>query len=758
MPGVLTLTTNLKSLRYGQDRPDGGSSNQPYIQTDINNPVTPLTAIVRNSAVRKLLGDKLANQITDTIGKVANIDDGFIRGGILGSTNASITDTIRISKFLTDVPRGPLFITRQVGLQLSNPRLEVKKYKLGSGGLKAALKDVFTGSGGNLLGSITGGLLEPTRIYNLGINTLAQVPVNALGGHIVRHGLLPINSEDTSYRKIVEFNNENGSNRLAGLAEKFKLGDGSFNIRPNDITREDKVKLRRENRAERRRVNANNKEAKRFAKDPSAQAINKALGIAIPSLEKFTKKKFDTTSSTIDNYIGGPGSIYGIGKTLIRRYEFTENAEKINESILNSIVYAGKTRDSKGDPQPFNYIAGIAELGDRSISSYGTGTEIPTDKADIDTGVFNFATLDPTANFKNSVIRTYSTIADQIEQQQSATNPARQYTTPGTTATQAQSYNTNQFGIYTTDRGDVTKLNKNSNYNTTDVSPIAYKNSYDEVYTVKVAANLNSWDNISREVRVGSFGKAKNYKGKELRAADSINLTPLFENNKYWADDKISINNIDYNIRDLVKFKIQVVDTDSPSNSTHMLFRAYLTQFNDSIDSTWNDISYVGRGNKFYVYNNFSRKVQLGFKVAALSAEEMQPMYSKLNYLMSSLTPDYKDSILRGALHRMTVGNYFDNQLGIINSLTYTIPNESPWEISLDEPEGGSKQLILPHILEVSLGFIPIGVETGGKSKNGNIFQLNKIEELSDSNSFLAQNTTGGDTKDIQYYNSFFNP
>jgi hypothetical protein len=32
---IVDLKTNLKSLRYGKDRPFGGSSNQPYVTRDI---------------------------------------------------------------------------------------------------------------------------------------------------------------------------------------------------------------------------------------------------------------------------------------------------------------------------------------------------------------------------------------------------------------------------------------------------------------------------------------------------------------------------------------------------------------------------------------------------------------------------------------------------------------------------------------------------------------------------------------------------
>ena len=117
---------------------------------------------------------------------------------------------------------------------------------------------------------------------------------------------------------------------------------------------------------------------------------------------------------------------------------------------------------------------------------------------------------------------------------------------------------------------------------------------------------------------------------------------------------------------------------------------------------------------------------------------------------MSTLTPDYSNNLMRGSLHRLTIGNYSDAQLGILNSLTYNIPNDSPWEISLDEPEGGSKTLILPHIIEVSMTFTPIGAETGYRSDN-----FNRIESKSNKISFIAQNTTGVDKNKIQYIDGF---
>jgi hypothetical protein len=59
---------------------------------------------------------------------------------------------------------------------------------------------------------------------------------------------------------------------------------------------------------------------------------------------------------------------------------------------------------------------------------------------------------------------------------------------------------------------------------------------------------------------------------------------------------------------------------------------------------------------------------------------------------------------------KMTIGNYMFRQPGIIKGLTYTIGNDSPWEIAIDDPERGAgvKMYELPHVMTVQMTFAPI--------------------------------------------------
>jgi hypothetical protein len=150
-----------------------------------------------------------------------NFDDGLIRGGVLNVGISAIRDTARIGRFYLS-GRGASFLIKQVGLQKANPKLE-------------ELSDTPTLSRSN------------TRLYNLGVNTLAQVPVNALGGHIIRHGILPVggvgflegdsrnNIKGYNYENIVLTNDRNGKNRLIGYLDKIKGIDAS-NTTPIELS------------------------------------------------------------------------------------------------------------------------------------------------------------------------------------------------------------------------------------------------------------------------------------------------------------------------------------------------------------------------------------------------------------------------------------------------------------------------------------------------------------------------------------------
>jgi hypothetical protein len=185
---------------------------------------------------------------------------------------------------------------------------------------------------------------------------------------------------------------------------------------------------------------------------------------------------------------------------------------------------------------------------------------------------------------------------------------------------------------------------------------------------------------------------------------DKINSIPIYRSENVVQDNIVN---------DLVKFRIAIIDNNAPNFKTFIHFRAFLDSMNDSYSSNWNSFQYLGRGEQFYTYNGFTRQISLSWTVAAQSKQELIPMYKKLNYLASSLTPDYSpNGYMRGVLCQLTVGGYLYEQPGFITSLTYDVPSESPWEIAINADENGggdSSVKELPHIIKVSgFSFTPI--------------------------------------------------
>ena len=189
-----------------------------------------------------------------------------------------------------------------------------------------------------------------------------------------------------------------------------------------------------------------------------------------------------------------------------------------------------------------------------------------------------------------------------------------------------------------------------------------------------------------------------------------------------------------------------------------MHFRAFITNFSDNIGAEWNSQRYMGRGENFYTYQGFTREVGFTFKVAAQSVQEMEKLYQKLNYLASTLHPDYSTGgFMRVTIHQLTIGEYFYRMPGIIKTMNITVEDNYPWEIKMKQPElftqdrisaaigqipansdvanNDRGQMEVPQILNVQMSFNPIYNKLPQKGLKEPIIVSDKI-----ANNYLARN------------------
>ena len=114
---LINLTTDLKSLKYGQDRPGGGSSNQPYIVNSItpdeSGPLLDVNVNFQTNALANQYGYNITADTSPVPQSGTGGPDFLIRGGTL-FPKIVFKDVARLSKYFVDTksPRGLLFTYR----------------------------------------------------------------------------------------------------------------------------------------------------------------------------------------------------------------------------------------------------------------------------------------------------------------------------------------------------------------------------------------------------------------------------------------------------------------------------------------------------------------------------------------------------------------------------------------------------------------------------------------------------------------------
>lgn len=513
-------------------------------------------------------------EIPSTLEQFSLSDDGFIRGGAQNAILATTKDINRVIKFFTNPDggqaigntgyekfvenaKGALFFTRQIGLQRSNPKLEINK--------------------GNVLGGIAGFLGGPTRTFT-GVGSLASVGGSAFGLHFDRIGVFGSVPANQKY-------GGDDDSPTAGVVYSNNFIDRQSNL---TIT-------------------------------------NKSHNRLLEYASKIFNEKNDDTI-TLDSYLGGPNSLYGIvGRTRTISY-FDRTTIRTND-FTAPVSLSGATSI-------------ILPIGGR-LGARLNGF-IPSTNEEINK-IPN--------NTNNSSTSLPLPLAGSAQYQYKAYNP------PG--------YNLeNKYGV------------------STNSGPNSSNHKLDAINSINI---------------VGS---------------DVFYGTDITKQNQSYVDQTKVQGTYG---EDLIKFRIEFLNnekllTDTKAINTDILtFRAYLDDFSDGMNAKWNSYRYMGRGEEFYVYDGFTRDIGVSFTIHAHNDKEMAPLYSKLNYLMSAMTPDYSSQLkMRGNIGYLTVGDYLFRQPGVFTDIKLSGMLDGSWETGLNNDGTSNGQYQVPRMIKVGLSFKPI--------------------------------------------------
>lgn len=617
-------------------------------------------------------------------------DEGLIRGGALNVALASQKDFERISNFLYKSDKGGLFIIKQVGLQLSNLRLEteagIQKDRNAQGNLVLPKNPKKS--------PVSYNSLVPTRIYNGGANTLAQVPLNAFGIHIQRHGLLPLPAgAGYNYEKIVRDNN-----RLSAQSEdNTTVGSRSY------------VK----------------KEKFGVISTAIADTVKsgEAISFPLPGQSSVVKGQKVFNNRGPDDAKGKP--------TLLRL-----NAEGDEVIMWSSPQDAAKGKFS----QQLQGFIGNDKLKDVGVKSSARPEQV---YAYLPNRLLQNLNKVITFDVTNKEVGTNSVILSNT-----FGGPKSLYGIGYTTIRTESDQRTNITNKEDEPKNKANILNGFIPLSYTEIAKISYS-SLDNKEKTYIPVNNSSISSTRAETTNVEITYGVSHNGNKLgttRKIDSINVINVTDSATFYDTDKIKkssdvLTAVKDNVdgiygKDIIKFRIEFLNNDTQTanaalnavNTDVLAFRAYIDDFNDGMTAKWNSYKYMGRGEDFYIYEGFTRDISVAFTIYTHSGDEMRPVYKKLNYLMSTFTPDYNSANrMRGNIAYLTVGDYLYRQPGVFTDIKLSGMLDTHWEIGQDtyitkndkDENVSNNYLELPKHIKVNLSFKPIHTFLPRKASGG---------------------------------------
>jgi hypothetical protein len=734
---LINLTTDLKSLRYGSDRLGGGNSGQPFIQTPIPDqnsqstesfPTVPLATL--DQTVANTIGVNNQNPLSGNASIGAG--DAFIRGGASTAISRAYIDATRINNFL-QTPAGDLFIVKQN--QLSNAAV------LTQGG--GTFKNDFDYQDISLKNQVAGNAFG----LHLLKQTNSAIDFSQLGqpGFLSSLGFLDgVTGEPFGGRYITAvdpFKNpglELNQNRLVALSRLFntfylnedeKLS-GTINIGPGPagITLNEGGNIMTYNQG------------------PSAP-----LGGGGSTVIKFADSRQRTGENNpflIDSGFFGEGfggTLQGGSFSLLR---IARQGASFVQGGLDRLGrrkgFLGFVSNVLSSQIPSLFDRGAREIDDFIQTRLSTALGFENLQEQSNYSVFVHPT--PTFNFINYI--RLSNVFGAIQSDPRFFNEAFNAINPdGSRGT------TFDFNVYQ-GNGDRSVMNaelQNKNKGATwtqkqilespnlgnQINPgtigqdfrqkIIEERGQDNIKKVISTAPNYARKNFMTRVNVGDPGDMPSVPGFTERFDYGVDATTLKALDKLNAlapyagavDSSKPIN-------DLVKLRFRVMAPGGASIKYNLHFRSLINSFSDNYSSNWSPVQYAGRADNFYNYTGFNRQLTFGFTVAALSKAELIPMYKKLNHLVSTLAPTYKDTtgLMRGTIVKFSMGGYVHDLPGFLTSCNITVPQESPYEIGIDSNGNADLSVTeLPLIVNVDCQFTPIHdflPETANSATNPN--------------------------------------
>jgi hypothetical protein len=185
-----------------------------------------------------------------------------------------------------------------------------------------------------------------------------------------------------------------------------------------------------------------------------------------------------------------------------------------------------------------------------------------------------------------------------------------------------------------------------------------------------------SYSGVVGDAKVGTLESKYGLSNK----GDQINQSPINKDTDILAD--------------FIPFQIGSIN----NGGNVVNFRALITGFTETLSPSWDSSKFVGNPYPFWTYSGVERSASFSLKMYCMNANELATMWEKISWLSSKVYPKIVNKLVEAPFIEMTIGSIYKKRVGFINSLSYTIADDTTWETTI-------KNFYLPKVVDVQMEF-----------------------------------------------------
>ena len=170
-------------------------------------------------------------------------------------------------------------------------------------------------------------------------------------------------------------------------------------------------------------------------------------------------------------------------------------------------------------------------------------------------------------------------------------------------------------------------------------------------------------------------GKKESPMSSVYRLSNTDGINNVSPTDEYTMEENAFMKVGETVYKDFIPLWFKKIGADKP-----LVFRAIISGLTETSTPSWSSNKFVGNPYSFHMYDGIERSLAFNIKLFAASPIELNVIWERLKILTSYTYPTIGGGLTTPPIITFRLGDMYVDREVLVDSLTYTIPDESNWE------------------------------------------------------------------------------